>query len=156
STGDALALATSLQCSNGDFAVEWVGEVFLEETIRITGGTSLNITGFGPGATADGGGNTQLFYVDGGSRLHLSDMALTNGNASDGGAINASESSASFSANRGGAIFVNQSRVSFSGNISVFSNSAGLSGGAVYAYASTVSSDGDDIEFSFNHAGYTG
>ena len=98
STEDAVALATSISgCSDGDFAVEWVGEVFVAETIFVTGGTSLNVTGPGPGAIANGGGETQLFVVEGGSRLHLSDMTLSNGNATvDGGAIFTNQSTVSF------------------------------------------------------------
>lgn len=30
STEDAATLATSLECSNGDFSVQWVGEVFVQ------------------------------------------------------------------------------------------------------------------------------
>ena len=64
STEGATDLATSLlNCSNGEFAVEWVGEVVVEETILVTGGTSLNITGAGPGAIADGGNSTQLSLI---------------------------------------------------------------------------------------------
>lgn len=54
SSEDAVTLATSLRCSDGDFAVQWVGEVTVTETIRVTNGTSLNITGDGSGATANG------------------------------------------------------------------------------------------------------
>ena len=138
STEDAAALATSLQCSNGDFAVEWVGEVFVEETIFVTDGTSLNVTGAGPGAIADGGGETQLFVVEGDSRLHLSDMTLSNGNASYGGAI-----------------FVNQSTVSFSGNMSFISNSAEF-GGAIVAWESNVSWNGYSTQFTANYAAFDG
>ena len=142
STEDAAALATSIRgCSDGDFAVEWVGEVFVGETLYVTGGTSLNITGAGPGAIADGGGETQLFYVDEGSRLHLSDMTLSNGNATE----------------YGGAVYANQSSVvSFSGNMSFVSNFAGDDGGAIYAFDSTVSWVGDGTLFSDNSAGSTG
>ncbi|CAM9858548.1 unnamed protein product, partial [Ectocarpus sp. 12 AP-2014] len=140
STEDAAALATSLECSNGDFAVEWVGEVFVEETIFVTDGTSLHIAGAGRGAVADGGGSTQLFYVEGGSSLHVSDMTLSNGNTSF----------------NGGAIFANQSVVSFSGNASFISNYAGEDGGAIFAFQSIVSWDGDGTQFSNNSAGYGG
>lgn len=136
STEDAASLATSLECSNGDaFTVEWVGEVVVAETIRVTGGSSLNVAGTGPGAIADGQEFTQLFVVDQGSRLHLSDIIVTNGNASAGGAI-----------------FANQSSVSFSGNVSFISNSAHEGGGAIYALESTVSWEGRGMEFVFNSA----
>eukprot|EP00903_Cladosiphon_okamuranus_P006562 g6410.t1 len=136
---DAAALATSiLACPDGDFAVEWVGEVLIEETIHVTGGTSLDIAGAGPGAIADGGGDTQLFAVDGDSRLHLSDMILSNGNASYGGAI-----------------FANQSSVSFTGNMSFISNSAEF-GGAILSLESILSWNGDSTDFSFNSADIDG
>ncbi|CAN0185940.1 unnamed protein product, partial [Ectocarpus sp. 13 AM-2016] len=65
STQDADTLATSiLACPNGSFFVEWVGEIFVAETIHVTDGTSLNITGSGSGAIADGRDATQLFIVD--------------------------------------------------------------------------------------------
>lgn len=66
-------LAASLNCSRGDFSVQWVGEVFVVETVYVINGTSLNITGAGPDAVADGQSATQqLFVVNGDSRLHLS------------------------------------------------------------------------------------
>lgn len=80
STDDVATLVASLECSNGDFTVQWLGEVLVEETIHVTNGTSINITGAGPGATANGGDMTRrLFFVDGGSSLQLSGMSLTNG-----------------------------------------------------------------------------
>eukprot|EP00903_Cladosiphon_okamuranus_P012632 g11818.t1 len=165
STEDVGTLATSLLgCPKGDFNVQWVGEVFVEEAIRVTGGASLDITGAGPGAIVDGGSKTQLFYVDEGSTLHLTDVTLANGHAPTGG---------------GGAIFVNGSTVSFSGSISVISNSAGEDGddstvswdgdstefsnnfavgdgGAIYADNSTVSWGGDGTQFSHNYGGAEG
>ncbi|CAM9614990.1 unnamed protein product [Ectocarpus sp. 12 AP-2014] len=168
STEDAAALASSLQCSNGDIAVEWVGEVFVEETITVIGGTSLNIAGAGSGAVADGGGGTQLFYVDGGSSLHLSDMTLSNGNASFGGAIFANKSSVSFTGSMsfvsnsaelsGGAIGASESTVSWVGNATEFSNNTADSlGGAIFAgSSSTVSWSGDGTAFSNNAAGESG
>ncbi|CAN0174738.1 unnamed protein product [Ectocarpus sp. 4 AP-2014] len=140
STEDAAALATSLQCWNGDFVVEWVGEVIVEETIYVVGSTSLYIAGAGPGATADGGGRTQLFHVEGGSSLHLSDVTLSSGNAS---------------ASYGGAVFANRSSVSFSGNVSFISNVANF-GGAILAAESNVSWAGASIQFSSNSASIDG
>ena len=47
STEDASTLATSiLGCSDGAFAVQWVGEVFVEETIHVTRGTSRHHWGW--------------------------------------------------------------------------------------------------------------
>eukprot|EP00903_Cladosiphon_okamuranus_P017290 g15932.t1 len=168
STEDASNLAASLQCSNGDFDVRWVGEVIVAETIHITDGTSLNITGAGSESIAGGGYTTQLFYVDGGSSLHLSDMTLANGNApgSSGGAIFLSESSASFSgstsfisnsAGEGGAIYASYSTVSWDAAGTLFtSNSAEEDGGAICAHDSTVSWDGAGTQFISNSAGDEG
>ncbi|CAN0089674.1 unnamed protein product [Ectocarpus fasciculatus] len=143
STEDAATLATSLACSNGDFAVQWVEEVFVNQTIHVTHGTSLNINGAGPGAIADGHGIQQLFVVDAGSRLHLSNMTLAHGNAS--GPVFSS----------GGAIFSSQSSISFSGHMSFTSNSANENGGAIYALDSTIWG-GNGTHFISNSAGLDG
>ena len=100
-----------------------------------------DITGAGLGAVANGGRSTQLFNLDGGSTLHLSDLTLAHGNASTGD---------------GGAIYVGQSTVSLTGNMSFISNSAGFYGGAIYSQNSTVSWDGDGTEFINNSAGFHG
>lgn len=138
-TEDVSTLSTSLGCSNGTFVVQWVGEIFVAETIHVTNGTSLSITGIGAGsrAIADGRNDTQLFVVDRGSSLHFfSDMTLAYGDASSfGGATNAPEAS-----------------VSFNGNASFMPNSAGVHGGAIFANRSTIFWDGDSTEFIFNSA----
>ncbi|CAN0297189.1 unnamed protein product, partial [Scytosiphon promiscuus] len=139
STEEATALTALLECSNGDFDVQWFDEVVIAETIRVTEGTSLNITGAGPGATVDGSGIVQLFVVEGGS-LHLSDIALVNG----------------YSSFYGGAIYAGSSIISFSGNTSFDSNSAVGDGGAIFAYSSTVSWDGDATTFSNNYSNSSG
>lgn len=167
STEEAAALAASLNCSNGDFAVEWVGRVEVTETIHITNGTSLNITGVGPHAIVDGRNVTQLFYVEDDSRLRLSDITLTYGSAAKGGAIFAWWSSVSFSGNvtfvsnsasgRGGAIYAYRTTLSWKGDGPQFRyNSAGGSGGAIFASATDVSWDGDEADFSNNSAGEHG
>lgn len=163
STESLISLATALGCSNGDFSVRWVGEVFVENRIQVTDGTSLNITGAGPGAVADGQNVTQLFRVDGGSRLHLSDMTLAYGTAFDGGAVYASQSSVSFSGNtsfisnsalrNGGAIFASDSsNVSWDGDSTRFISNSAAAGGAIFVYESTLSWDGDGTQFSSNSA----
>eukprot|EP00752_Nemacystus_decipiens_P005318 g4824.t1 len=140
STEDASTLATSLRCSSGTFDVQWVGGVFVSETIHVTNGTSLSITGAGSSAAiADGGNVTQLFVVDRGSTLRFSDMTLAHGNASFGGAINAFEAS-----------------VSFSGSMSFISNSAVDDGGAIFANSSSIFWDGDGTQFVSNFAGDDG
>ncbi|CAM9790765.1 unnamed protein product [Scytosiphon promiscuus] len=168
STEDAADLATSLECSNGNFLVEWDGEVVLAQTLRVTNGTSLNITATGPGAIANGHNTAQLFVVDRGSRLHLSNMTLAHGNATaDGGAIYAEWSNillsggTSFISNsavaNGGAIYASDSNVSWDGDGNTFShNSAGVDGGAIFSYYSASSWDGDDADFSNNSAGSHG
>eukprot|EP00903_Cladosiphon_okamuranus_P018351 g16883.t1 len=164
STEDASTLAASLRCSTGDFDVQWVGEVFVAETIHVTSGTSLTITGSGRDAIVDGRAATQLFVVDRGSSLHFSDMTFAHGNASFGGAINALEASVSFSGNAsfisnaasvdGGAIFANRSTIFWDGDRTRFMlNSAGDDGGAIYSYESNVSWDGDGTQFISNFAG---
>eukprot|EP00752_Nemacystus_decipiens_P008185 g7321.t1 len=169
STEDLATLAASLDCSNGEFAVRWVGEISVAETIHVTNGTSLNITGDGSESVAEGGDVTQLFYVNRGSSLHLSNMILANGNASGsyGGAIHVEDSSISFSGSTsfisnsagedGGAIYASYSTVSWNGGSVLFiANSAGGHGGAIRAEDSTVSWDGDGTEFISNFAGNDG
>eukprot|EP00752_Nemacystus_decipiens_P005317 g4823.t1 len=169
STEAAATLAASLDCSNGDFEVEWVGEVFVTDTIHVTNGTSLSITGAGSGGIADGGNVTQLFVVDRGSTLRFSDMTLAHGNASSGGAINAFEASVSFSGSisfisnsavdDGGAIFAGSlSSIFWIGDGTQFiSNSAGGSGGAIYVdNNSPITWYGDDTLFISNSAGGSG
>lgn len=140
-TNDAIDLAKSLECSNGTFAVEWFGEVIVTETITITEGTLVNITGATTDATADGDGITQLFAVYGASSaLHIMDMTLTNGLADEGGAIYATE----------------QATVSFSGSMAFSNNRALFNGGAVIARTSSAVSWGGDIIFQNNTVQYWG
>ncbi|CBJ29835.1 probable extracellular nuclease [Ectocarpus siliculosus] len=158
SSEDAVTLATLLRCSDGDFAVQWVGEVIVTETIRVTNGTSLNITGDGSGATANGDHTTQLFVVEGGSSMHCTDMTFANGNASSGGAMFVGESSVRFSGataftgnvatddttddgGHGGAIFAAYSTLVFdgSGDATLTTNSASRDGGAIYVLWSDIS-----------------
>lgn len=114
STSDATSLASLLNCSNGSFAVKWFGDALLSQTIAITQGTSLNITGMAStGAAAGGNHSTRLFAVDGASSLHLTDMVLAK-DVELGGAIPA----------------LDQSNISFGGNMTFASNTAGC-GGAV-------------------------
>lgn len=160
STDDAAALATALRCSNGDFAVAWVGEVVIEETIYVTNGTSLSVTGT-EGALADGDFKTRLFTVDGGASLHLRDMTLIQGSARDGGAIYANASRISFS---GVSRFTrNTAHDMYDSSGSWYTTSfsspyASISGrgGAIHAVSSTLSWDGGDVAFVDNEADYDG
>ena len=168
STDDASTLAALiLGCPDGAFAVQWVGEVFVAETIHVTNRTSLSVTGAGSSSIADGRNATQLFVVDRGSSLHFSDMTFAHGSASFGGAINAFEANVSFSGKAsfvynvagddGGAIFANHSTIFWdSDGIEFIFNSAGDDGGAIGAHASSVSWDGDGAQFISNSAGEDG
>lgn len=142
STANATTLASSLQCSNGEFAVDWVGTVVVAQTIHVVDGTSLNITGAGLGnGIMDGDHATQLITLGGGSTLYLTNMTLANGNSSsNGGAIDVGESS----------------RVLLSGNTAFTANSAAFNGGAIVVdVSSELSWDGNTV-FSNNEATYWG
>ena len=155
SAENAVALASSLKCSNGTFVVDWIGDVVVSETISVAQGTSLNITGSPLGAAADGNHTTGIFSVDSGSALHLTDMILKNGHTNAGAAVSAtSHSRVTFSGNmdftannatHGGAIYLNSSTASWNGGITTFrSNLASEYGGAIMACNSTaISWDGD-------------
>lgn len=166
STESAATLANLIQCSDGDFAVEWTGKVFVAETIRVNQGTSLSIVAAGPGAIANGNQTTQLFFVDNTSSLHLMDMTLAEGRAVDGGAMYARDSSVAFGGSTnfransattdGGAIFATNSTVSWGGDIAFTANSAGSNGGAIsIGSSSEISWDGQTI-FDNNTADYGG
>lgn len=139
STEDAVALASALKCSHGHFSVDWYGVVVVSETISVTQGTSLEIAGAAPGATADGSHTTNILSVDGGSALHLTDMLVENGNAFAGGAVSATQNS----------------RVTCRGNMTFAANTASL-GGAIYAGSSVVVIYGADTVFRGNRASDSG
>lgn len=84
----------SVNCSGGNFEVEWNGRVVIDDTIRVLDGTIMTITGVN-NAFIDGGGNTQIFSVEN-AELHLNDVTVSNGNGTDGGAIYSSGSRLSF------------------------------------------------------------
>lgn len=166
STADAQALAKSMNCSDGIFDVEWVGSIIVEETIFVVNGTVLNITGIGPIATIDGGGTTNLFDVSNGS-LYLTNVNVSNGNATNGGAIEALSSElifhrTMFSDNTadlsGGALHLsNTSTISITGESGFDNNHANAFGGAVYVGPGcSMSWSGGDMNFSNNTAGHSG
>lgn len=166
SSEEAAALASSLRCSKGDFAVQWVGRVVITETIRVAHDTSLSITGNAPDAAADGDHRTQLFVVEGASRLHFTDMTLANGSASSGGAIFADEQSlVSFtgtiiftgndaSGGDGGAILAENSTLHWNGGAdsTLSNNSASGNGGAIAALRSDISLEGGGKTAFFNNS----
>lgn len=140
-TEDAANLTTALlECANGNFDVQWVGEVLVAETIRVSDGTSLTITGAGPGAIVDGNSTTQLFVAISGARLHLSDMTLAHG----------------YDWENGGALVVADANVSFSGNTYIVSNYAPEEGGAIRALANSTVSWNGNMTFSSNRCGLVG
>ena len=78
-TDEARNLARTLNCSGrGTFDVLWEGTVIVNETIALTDGSVVTVTGVGSGAIADGGGITQLFTVSN-ATLYLADTGLENG-----------------------------------------------------------------------------
>lgn len=142
-TQEATDLARALNCSGaGEFRVLWEGEVYVNETIAVTGGSVLNVTGVGSGALADGGGTTQLFNVAN-STLNLANISLENGDGYNG----------DVSGSSGGAVWAGgvDSVVSCSGT-TAFSNNIALNGGAVSMEDGAVGSFSGDTLFNGNAA----
>lgn len=96
STTDATALALAVDCANGLFAVDWIGQVETVETIFVHEGTVLNISGSGSSSSVIDGSQDpsalSVFEIDGGE-LHLSGVGLINANGTYGGVINAPQNS---------------------------------------------------------------
>lgn len=146
----AAELATAVNCTGGEFEVAWTGEVSLANTISVTGGTILNITGVLSlgAAIVNGNGDVQLFHVVGGS-LHITDLQLINGNAIDGGAVFVEGGVVTFTrtsfdsnsaSHRGGALFVDHDAdVSWSGDTNFDANTANRAGGAIHVRGSRLS-----------------
>ena len=161
-TAGAQDLAEAVNCSEGSFAVEWVGSVFVEETIRFFGGTSLSITGAVDGTSVANGGNiTSLFEVDGGT-LHLSHLTLTNGTGASGGAIYATDAVVTVTSCtilhntgvHGGGVFLENALLE-TDHSSFADNTASKSGGALYMEASNVTV-GATVLFQRNGASFGG
>ena len=172
SAGDVSNLSKALEgCEGGLFKVDWIGHVITETTINVSRTTLMIAGGNGPDATVDGGGTTQLFYVED-AALSMSNMTLINGRTEGfGGAIYASSSSVNFDgvmifagnqASRGGAIETYRSSLSWNGHITFANNTSavsegvsvrlGFDGGALTAWClSTVSSRGT-VRFLHNTA----
>lgn len=157
-----LQLVATTNCSGGSFDVEWVGSVIVEETIRLFGGTTLNITGADEGTSVVNGANrTSLFEVDGGT-LHLHLLSLVNGTGDRGGAIYST--GATITASRciisnnagvdGGGVFLNDSVLETT-NSSFAHNTASGYGGAVFGEASSVTF-GDNVRLERNEASFGG
>lgn len=143
-TAGATELARAINCTGGAFHVEWWGHVAVSQTIWVSGGTALNITGVGVVgaslAVADGGGEARIFGVANAS-LHLDGMVLTNGHAIVGGAIFVALGTAMFGGQvsfvnnsadeHGGALFLDEGRVSWDGDVTFANNSCSWDGGAI-------------------------
>lgn len=153
-SADAADLARSIICSDGEFSVDWRGEVTVADIIWVSNGTSLKVTGpvLSGTAIADGKGATQLFSVIGGS-LDMSHLQLRNGFARRGGGVFVGEGGVatfthtSFTDNtaseRGGALFVDGAgSVSWTGDTSFIGNMA-KNGGAIHVSGESSVSWGD-------------
>lgn len=106
STADAQILMNALECTGGgEFNVTWHGIVAIAQTLNVTGGISLTVTGTGSSkfpldgsvdtATIDGDSitlQTGIFHVSGPSTLTLQNLVLRAAQStagSGGGAIKA-------------------------------------------------------------------
>lgn len=149
--GDATELAalksTLSNCTSGEVNVIWDGLVEVDGRIPINAGISLSIVGEGEAAEATGGTVAdRLFYVVDGGELTLSQLKLSNGVASSGGAIYSSgtvtlnncvfennEASAGF----GGAVRAEGGEVIITGG-EFSGNKADVQGGAIYTGAAVL------------------
>lgn len=166
STANAATLASSLECSNGEFEVEWDGDVVVAETIRVYDGTSLTVTGaeLSAGAIMDGNSTTQLIYISGGSTLHLTNMTLAHGySPENGGAIYVGESSrvvlsgnnvftANVATNWGGAVFVEGLSSILWGGKTTISDNFARDGGGIFIHNKSVGSWTGETTFERNSA----
>ncbi|CAM9289335.1 unnamed protein product [Discosporangium mesarthrocarpum] len=164
-TAAARSLAEELMsCSDGIFEVMWTTTVNVESTIHVSNGNVLSVNGTGSSTTdVRGGGSAQLFIVEGGSELHLFDLALMSGNASyyGGGAVflrgsylmavrcSFMENSA---AGHGGAIFAVNSSMVLLKDTTFEGNTARFWGGAIYVNTSVLALQGES-NFVGNTAG---
>ncbi|CBN75178.1 polymorphic Outer membrane protein G/I family [Ectocarpus siliculosus] len=148
----ALALALAINCSGGSFEVEWVGTVVVNETIFVTDGTVLTITGAaGSNAALDGNSATRLFTVVN-AALHVSGINISHGASISGAAIAAGGSTLTFNqtnfignvaSGNGGAVFVSDgSLVSCADGTTFTENEAGIDGGAMYVTGGSAVSCG--------------
>ena len=92
-TSDAETLAEALQCDGpGVFTVSWNGSVVLSQTISVSNGTTLDVTGSSSESTNGaviGDGTVPLFEVDLGSTVSLTGLTFSGG---DGALLVAGES----------------------------------------------------------------
>jgi CSLREA domain-containing protein len=128
--------ATGVSTNNIDFTVS--GTITLSMGVISLGGSEASVTIEGGNTiTLDGGGNNQIFDVN--TLVYLYDMTISNGSATDGGAISVAGAlrvtNCSFvgnEANYGGAIYASGG-ASLQFTNSIFDgNTAAVSGGAIY------------------------
>lgn len=151
-------LVAAVNCSGGSFDVEWVGSVIVEDTIRLFGGTTLNITGaVDRTSVANGANMTSLFEVASGT-LRLYHLSLVGGKGERGGAIYATDAllttaSCIISSNtgiQGGGAYLDNTALELI-NSSFTHNVASGIGGAMYVRASNVTV-GERVLFESNKA----
>lgn len=164
-TESARVLAEAVGCSGGTFEAIWRGHVVLNQTIFVSSGTVLSVTGVDSAAAIDGRGSFRLFAIVN-ATLSVSNVAMENGFASFGGAValigsnlylNETHLTGNIAEHEGGAIYMaNGSSCSWAGSVSFTGNGAGSHGGVVYVgEGSSVSWSGDTI-FSGNFASSRG
>ena len=162
-TAQARALAEAVRCSSGSFNVSWKGRVVVEETIFVGDETILNVTGGDADAAIIGDGVTTLFTAVNAS-LYLSNINISNGYGTYGGAIAASRSKltidrVNFDSNNatrgGGALSLSQGAIVLFGKEVAFMNNTAHGGGAVYLTGGSKASWTENVTFSENDA-YSG
>lgn len=133
-------LQSEINCQDGgEIFVLWSGEIGLNSPLEIDSGTNLSIAGRGGSAVARGN-QTQLFMVYEGGELTLTDIELSGGKATYGGAIssngnlvlNACVLEGNNATMSGGAVYAAAGTITISGSTFI-GNNAGKYGGAVYA-----------------------
>lgn len=147
-TASAIALAEAVaNCPGGEIDVEWSGSVPINQTIDVGNGTVLRITGvYGTSPEVDGCGSSELFFVSN-AYLHVSDVILSNGNASFGaGGVTALSSVITFrntsfvnnvGATGGAVCAMSRSNVTWNDTNRFVENTGLTSGGAVFATGSS-------------------
>lgn len=153
-------MAANISCSGGSFEVYWRGSVALEDPIYVVNGTVLTVIGADDASDViDGNGNTRLFTVDN-ATLHVSNVTISSGVSTVGGAVAATGATLTFSGTRflnnsaerdGGALWLSDSTASMSGHTEFVENFANSGGAIVILDGSAVSWTGD-TKFTSNTA----
>ena len=150
-TGLADLQAAASCAGGGEVEADWAGNITLNSPIEVAEGTFLSVTGedflaevHGDSLLANG---TRLFDVSAGGGLTLTQLRLSGGKATDGGAISSVSASltldnCTFQGNAspdgdGGAVWAKGGNVTIIGG-EFLSNWANDYGGAVYAFEGTL------------------